>query len=451
VSHAIGHGRVPPVGRLAPGIAHGPLPVGAHLGEARPARRRPIQLPQTEGRSAHRVAVVEVVAEEILAAVGQPFEVARAKLPAVVIEEHRAAAVAEIDAVLVVERTGRARAPANPDLVGAVDSRATAAGVDKQVEVLALMHERGGLERAAPAATSGVVGHHRADGTAQRLARRRVEFGHHDARRVGAPAHPDPVAIDEHARVDCVEGGRVGGWARAPGRVGLNHLASVGPVGVYERRRGGDPDRRVDRAPGGDGVIEMVALIEIGDVGCPEDALEAGHRLGGPGRQRGEHRPAGRPAIEIGRGAGDDALAGGEVGVDRAVLDDGRGVVGAEFARELAMTGGGEPATEDQDGREDGAGLCGSRSPSRGALKRRHLVGRGHPCPIAGRSLRPSWAPLSPCRPRFAILGSACRQGRLRGTGDPDLRPGLGSDLAENVIRHGDDNGRCPGLFPVRE
>jgi hypothetical protein len=46
---------------------------------------------------------------------------------------------------------------------------------------------------------------------------------------------------------------------------------------------------------------------------------------------------------------------------------------------------------------------------------------RGRPCPVAGRSLRPSWASLARCFLRFAILAARRKQRRLRGTGGPEL------------------------------
>ena len=48
-------------------------------------------------------------------------------------------------------------------------------------------------------------------------------------------------------------------------------------------------------------------------------------------------------------------------------------------------------------------------------------VGRGCPYPVAGRSLRPSWAALTRTWPRSAIHGSACQLRRLRGMGNPSL------------------------------
>jgi len=50
---------------------------------------------------------------------------------------------------------------------------------------------------------------------------------------------------------------------------------------------------------------------------------------------------------------------------------------------------------------------------------RRRLVGRDSPCPVAGRSLRPSWASLTPRKLRSAIHGSAGFLGRLSGHGLP--------------------------------
>ena len=44
---------------------------------------------------------------------------------------------------------------------------------------------------------------------------------------------------------------------------------------------------------------------------------------------------------------------------------------------------------------------------------------RDRPCPVAGRSLRPSWPPLARTRLRFAIHGSACRLRRLSEHGRP--------------------------------
>jgi len=41
--------------------------------------------------------------------------------------------------------------------------------------------------------------------------------------------------------------------------------------------------------------------------------------------------------------------------------------------------------------------------------------------PVAGRSLRPSWASLTRCRLRFGIRAFACQQRRLPGTGSPSL------------------------------
>ncbi len=53
--------------------------------------------------------------------------------------------------------------------------------------------------------------------------------------------------------------------------------------------------------------------------------------------------------------------------------------------------------------------------------KVRVSVGLGCPRPIAGRSLRPSWPPLSRRRLRFAIHGSAGRLRRFLGRGQPIL------------------------------
>ena len=47
---------------------------------------------------------------------------------------------------------------------------------------------------------------------------------------------------------------------------------------------------------------------------------------------------------------------------------------------------------------------------------------KGCPCPVAERSLRPSWPSLTARRLRFAIHGSACRRARLPGHGQPFTR-----------------------------
>jgi len=46
-------------------------------------------------------------------------------------------------------------------------------------------------------------------------------------------------------------------------------------------------------------------------------------------------------------------------------------------------------------------------------------VGRGCPCPVAGRSLRPSWASLTRRRLRFGILPALAAYAGSRGTGSP--------------------------------
>jgi len=45
----------------------------------------------------------------------------------------------------------------------------------------------------------------------------------------------------------------------------------------------------------------------------------------------------------------------------------------------------------------------------------------GLPVPVAGRSLRPSWASLTRCCLRSGIRAFACQQRRLPGTGSPSL------------------------------
>ena len=49
-------------------------------------------------------------------------------------------------------------------------------------------------------------------------------------------------------------------------------------------------------------------------------------------------------------------------------------------------------------------------------------TGRGCPCRIAGRSLRPSRPPVTRGKPRSAILAALGFPRRLHGTGNPDLR-----------------------------
>jgi hypothetical protein len=49
------------------------------------------------------------------------------------------------------------------------------------------------------------------------------------------------------------------------------------------------------------------------------------------------------------------------------------------------------------------------------------MVGRGCPCPVAGRSLRPSWAPLTRRRLRSAILAPLAANAGSRDTGSPSL------------------------------
>jgi len=53
----------------------------------------------------------------------------------------------------------------------------------------------------------------------------------------------------------------------------------------------------------------------------------------------------------------------------------------------------------------------------------RRWRGSGLPVPVAGRSLRPSWASLARCWLRSAIHGCARQQRRLPGTGSPSLLP----------------------------
>ena len=56
---------------------------------------------------------------------------------------------------------------------------------------------------------------------------------------------------------------------------------------------------------------------------------------------------------------------------------------------------------------------------ARVVLQYARTAARGRPCPIAGRSLRPSRPPLSACRLRSGIHACACRQARLPGHGRP--------------------------------
>ena len=65
--------------------------------------------------------------------------------------------------------------------------------------------------------------------------------------------------------------------------------------------------------------------------------------------------------------------------------------------------------------------FAGTRSVASGPL------GRGCPCPVAGRSLRASCPSLSRCCPRFAILASLGQQRRRRGTGNPSPDNAMGS------------------------
>jgi hypothetical protein len=60
---------------------------------------------------------------------------------------------------------------------------------------------------------------------------------------------------------------------------------------------------------------------------------------------------------------------------------------------------------------------------------------RGCPCPIAGRSLRPSWASLARCFLRFAILAARRKQRRLRGTGSPSPRTSGGPRAVTSAVR----------------
>jgi hypothetical protein len=81
---------------------------------------------------------------------------------------------------------------------------------------------------------------------------------------------------------------------------------------------------------------------------------------------------------------------------------------------------------------------------------RRQLEGRGCPYPLAGRSLRPSWASLAPREQRFAIHGCACSLGRLRDTGSPDLATGSRSVCARDRVPVGPWPQACSLRNPAR-
>jgi hypothetical protein len=61
-------------------------------------------------------------------------------------------------------------------------------------------------------------------------------------------------------------------------------------------------------------------------------------------------------------------------------------------------------------------------------------VGRGCPRPVTGRSLRPSWAPLTRRWLRFAIHGSTCHLRRLSEHGlSPPCIPALMQDALDEA------------------
>ena len=247
-------------------------------------------------------------------------------------KDESAAAVLEVNLVLIEIRAGDFFAASHADLVGAIDATAATSVIDEEVvEAVAFMNE-GGFDFGGPSQFGGLVF------GVEELAGLRVELGEVESVPKRAPGHPESaVVVLKQGGIDGVEGG-----ASFRGDDGALVLPS--PLGRLwiEGFSGGKTDGGGLFPEGGHRVVEVVGVLEFDDVGSPEVSVVFGDFFFVPGGELVAFEdPCGASpaAIVLFLDEG-NAVAGAEevvflvLGVDGGGIVDALGVATTEVLRE---------------------------------------------------------------------------------------------------------------------
>src|SRR5690242_7110133 len=128
----------------------------------------------------------------------------------------------------VTIRSSDAGAAAHPDVVGAFYAGTTAAEIDKQIVIAAMLVKAGAFLRVAEEIRTVVGNAINGRGGGNTLSRGRIQLHDQNAVGIGTERHPDrAVAVHQDARVNAIVSGqvRVGG-----GRiVGFDDFSLIGP------------------------------------------------------------------------------------------------------------------------------------------------------------------------------------------------------------------------------